>query len=149
MNKALLSTGRDDWETPPDFFEKLDEEFHFTLDACALPETAKCPTYFTPDDDGLTRPWNAPGGCGLLQSAIFAENKGQARSRGLDRKGRGGGIEAGSGRRYADPGTNGHDRISRVHISQGGNPLYKRAAPLSSERRERRRGSVPEYGRRF
>ena len=62
MNKALLSTGRDDWETPPEFFEKLDEEFHFTLDACALPETAKCPTYFTPDDDGLARPWNAPGG---------------------------------------------------------------------------------------
>lgn len=62
MNKALLSSNCDEWETPPDFFEKLNAEFRFTLDPCALPETAKCPTYFTPDDDGLSRPWIAPGG---------------------------------------------------------------------------------------
>lgn len=62
MNKALLSSNCDEWETPPDFFEELNAEFRFTLDPCALPETAKCPTYFTPDDDGLSRPWIAPGG---------------------------------------------------------------------------------------
>lgn len=62
MNKALLSSNCDEWETPPDFFAKLNAEFRFTLDPCALPETAKCPTYFTPDDDGLSRPWIAPGG---------------------------------------------------------------------------------------
>ena len=31
MNQVLVSTGRDDWETPPEFFEKLNEEFHFIL----------------------------------------------------------------------------------------------------------------------
>lgn len=62
MNRALLSSSCDEWETPPDFFETLNAEFRFTLDPCALPETAKCPTYFTPDDDGLSRPWIAPGG---------------------------------------------------------------------------------------
>ena len=45
MNEALFSSNRDDWETPPDFFAELNEEFHFTLDACALPETAKCAAY--------------------------------------------------------------------------------------------------------
>lgn len=68
MNKALLSSNCDEWETPPDFFEKLNAEFRFTIDPRALPETAKCPTYFTPDDDGLSRPWIAPGG-GALYSA--------------------------------------------------------------------------------
>ena len=62
MNNALFSSSRDDWETPPDFFAALNEEFHFTLDVCALPETAKCADYFTPEDDGLSRPWIAPGG---------------------------------------------------------------------------------------
>ena len=62
MNKALFSSSRNDWETPPDFFAELDKEFRFTLDACALPETAKCADYFTPKDDGLSRPWIAPRG---------------------------------------------------------------------------------------
>lgn len=55
MNEALFSSSRDDWETPSDFFAELNEEFHFTLDACALPETAKCAAYFTPEDDGLSK----------------------------------------------------------------------------------------------
>lgn len=62
MNKALFSSSRDDWVTPPDFFAELDKKFRFTLDAYALPETAKCADYFTPEDDGLSRPWIAPRG---------------------------------------------------------------------------------------
>lgn len=42
MNKALLSTGKNDWETPRDFFEELDKEFHFTLDPCASERNHKC-----------------------------------------------------------------------------------------------------------
>lgn len=79
MNKALLSSNCDEWETPPDFFEKLNAEFRFTLDPCALPETAKCPTYFTPDDDGLSRPWIAPGG-GVLFSVTRRIHGGQRTS---------------------------------------------------------------------
>lgn len=46
------------WETPQWLFDKLDEEFHFTLDVCALPETAKCKNYFTPEIDGLKQEWS-------------------------------------------------------------------------------------------
>ena len=47
--RAVFGIGREFF-----FFAELNEEFHFTLDACALPETAKCAAYFTPEDDGLT-----------------------------------------------------------------------------------------------
>ena len=46
------------WETPQWLFDKLNEEFHFTLDVCALPETAKCENYFTPKIDGLKQEWS-------------------------------------------------------------------------------------------
>jgi hypothetical protein len=29
-----------EWSTPPELFRELDQEFHFTLDACATPENA-------------------------------------------------------------------------------------------------------------
>lgn len=46
MNQSLLSSGQDLWETPQKFFNELNEEFHFTLDACATPENAKCRKIF-------------------------------------------------------------------------------------------------------
>jgi DNA N-6-adenine-methyltransferase (Dam) len=46
------------WSTPQDFFNRLDAEFHFTLDACAIVENAKCDRYFTPAQDGLQQEWN-------------------------------------------------------------------------------------------
>lgn len=57
MDRALLSTGKDNWETPKNFYEKLDDEFHFTLDPCCTRENAKCKQYYTKDDDGLSRDW--------------------------------------------------------------------------------------------
>lgn len=45
------------WATPQDFFDRLDAEFHFTLDPCALPDNAKCSKFFTPEDDGLLQDW--------------------------------------------------------------------------------------------
>lgn len=47
----------DDRRTPDSLWLPLHEEFHFTLDAAASPENAKCPRYFTVEDDGLTQPW--------------------------------------------------------------------------------------------
>jgi phage N-6-adenine-methyltransferase len=47
-----------DWETPQGFFDKLNEEFWFTLDVCASQENAKCTRYFTKDDDGLNQEWS-------------------------------------------------------------------------------------------
>lgn len=61
MNKALLSSKNTCWGTPKDFFEKLDEEFHFVLDPAATEETAKCAIYYTPETDGLLQSWDRGG----------------------------------------------------------------------------------------
>lgn len=45
------------WATPPDLFARLDAEFQFTLDVCAVPENAKCSRFFTPAADGLKQSW--------------------------------------------------------------------------------------------
>lgn len=61
MNKALLSSENMNWCTPQDFFNKLDREFHFVLDAAATEKSAKCARYFTPETDGLSQSWNVGG----------------------------------------------------------------------------------------
>lgn len=58
MNGILFSSKRHDWETPQAFFDELDREFHFTLDPCTTPETAKCKKYYTPAENGLLQDWN-------------------------------------------------------------------------------------------
>ena len=45
------------WETPQDFFDEIDNEFHFTLDACANGTNHKCDKYFSESDDGLKQNW--------------------------------------------------------------------------------------------
>lgn len=55
--KTMLSSEDMTWETPQDFFDKLNEEFKFTLDPCATPETAKCKKFYTKEDDGLSKDW--------------------------------------------------------------------------------------------
>lgn len=55
--EVMFSSKTDMWATPQDFFDKLNEEFHFTLDAAAITENAKCEKYFTPEDDGLSQDW--------------------------------------------------------------------------------------------
>jgi len=57
MNRVHFQSDVHTWETPIELFRRLDAEFHFTLDVCALPETAKCTRYFSPTDDGLAQPW--------------------------------------------------------------------------------------------
>lgn len=64
MNRDVLFSSKTDlWETPQDFFDNLDDEFHFDLDVCALPENAKCNKYFTPDQDGLKQEWQGVCWC--------------------------------------------------------------------------------------
>lgn len=45
------------WATPWNFYRQLDAEFHFTLDVCAEPWSAKCPRYFTAEQDAFKQPW--------------------------------------------------------------------------------------------
>lgn len=54
--KALTSTGKDDWMTPPAVLRELNAEFGFTLDAAAAKETFP----------GV--PWLGPGG--LVKDAL-------------------------------------------------------------------------------
>ena len=61
--EVLFSSTTDLWETPQDFFDELNEEFHFDLDVCALPQNAKCKRYFTPDQDGLKQEWEGVCWC--------------------------------------------------------------------------------------
>jgi len=58
IRKILFSSKEHSWTTPQDFFDRLDSVFKFKLDPCAMPETAKCKTYFTKEDDGLKQDWS-------------------------------------------------------------------------------------------
>ena len=60
---GIFSSKTDMWETPQWLFDKLNEEYHFTLDACAIPENAKCENYFTPEQDGLAQEWTGRVWC--------------------------------------------------------------------------------------
>lgn len=53
----MYSSKTDKWATPQAFFDRLNEEFHFTLDPCALPENAKCKRFFSPAENGLAQNW--------------------------------------------------------------------------------------------
>lgn len=52
-----FSSATDLWSTPQKLFDELDNEFHFTLDVCALPENAKCEQFYGPADNGLLQTW--------------------------------------------------------------------------------------------
>lgn len=56
-NELMFSSKTDLWSTPWNFFEKLNDEFHFTLDPCSTHENAKCYKHFTIEEDGLLQDW--------------------------------------------------------------------------------------------
>lgn len=57
LNDALFSSKTDKWATPQDFFDKLNEEFHFTLDPCADESNHKCGKYYAEEQNGLIQDW--------------------------------------------------------------------------------------------
>lgn len=54
---GIFSSSTDEWETPQELYDTLNDEFHFTIDVCATPENAKVARYFTKEDDGLKQTW--------------------------------------------------------------------------------------------
>lgn len=74
IGSALYSSNRDDWATPQDFYDRLNEEFHFTLDPCASPATAKCAKYYTAEDNGMVQDW---GGETVFCKPPYGRNIGQ------------------------------------------------------------------------
>ena len=63
MTSGMTATGNIVAFTPKEFFDELSGIFNFTLDACALPENAKCKDYYTPEDNGLSKPWRGGVWC--------------------------------------------------------------------------------------
>jgi phage N-6-adenine-methyltransferase len=57
MNEVHYSSQTNEWATPQDLFDRLNQEFGFTLDPCATPENAKCERFYTKGDDGLSKSW--------------------------------------------------------------------------------------------
>ncbi|WP_077700309.1 phage N-6-adenine-methyltransferase [Staphylococcus hominis] len=52
------SSKSNEWSTPQNLFDELNDEFNFTLDPCATDKNAKCSKYFTIEDDGLSKDWS-------------------------------------------------------------------------------------------
>jgi len=57
MKGAMMSSKKDEYETPQDLFDTFNEMFHFTLDAAATPKNAKCEVFYTKEDDALSQDW--------------------------------------------------------------------------------------------
>ena len=57
LNKGLMTSDKNYWETPQTFFDELNKEFNFTLDVASTHENAKTKNYFTIESDGLSNKW--------------------------------------------------------------------------------------------
>lgn len=57
-NELMFSSTTNEWYTPIDFFEQLNNEFSFTLDPCSTHENAKCEKHYTLDENGLLQDWS-------------------------------------------------------------------------------------------
>jgi phage N-6-adenine-methyltransferase len=57
INSKMFSSERGDWETPQSFFNLVDKEFKFTLDAAASRTNAKCARFWSISNDALRQRW--------------------------------------------------------------------------------------------
>lgn len=57
INDGMFTSNKNYWETPQEFFEKLNREFNFGLDAASTSDNAKCERYFTELENGLEQDW--------------------------------------------------------------------------------------------
>lgn len=83
MNEGMYSSKTDEWATPIAFFNEINNKFHFELDVCATPENAKCPKYFTKQDDGLLQEW---GGAYLLDESPIRSKDWRVGQKGLRKR---------------------------------------------------------------
>ena len=69
MTEGLFSSKSNEWATPAQTFNQLDEEFHFNLDPCSTHENAKCERHFTIKEDGLKQDWGGQECFAILLTA--------------------------------------------------------------------------------
>jgi phage N-6-adenine-methyltransferase len=60
MPNSPVPSGRDDWTTPLDFFQRVNAEFGLRLDAAATAGNTLCPTWLA---DAFGQEWSAPAWC--------------------------------------------------------------------------------------
>ena len=51
MDNVHFKSDKHDWETPPEVFDPLHEEFLFAVDVCATQDNAKCGLYISEEDN--------------------------------------------------------------------------------------------------
>ena len=62
INKSLFTSNKECWETPQDFYDRLNTKYHFEWDLAASDNNAKCDHYFTRDDNSLEQDWGELSG---------------------------------------------------------------------------------------
>ena len=67
---TLFSSDKNYWETPQEFFDRLNEKYHFTLDAAASHNNHKVDKYFTAEDDGLKQNWGVKSCSVILRMEV-------------------------------------------------------------------------------
>ena len=136
-NDVMFSSKTDLWETPQEFFDELDREFHFDLDVCATPENAKCSPYYTPEQDGLSQPWTGVCWCNPPYGRKIGD---------WVRKGFLASAEGGGDRSYALTSEDGHKVVSQIHLWPCGSAIHQGSVEIW---REQKQCSISEYGRDF
>jgi len=64
INAGMMSSEKDDWETPQGLYDRLDSIYHFEIDAAADVFNAKAEIFFTKKyNNGLEQDWNRPTFC--------------------------------------------------------------------------------------
>jgi phage N-6-adenine-methyltransferase len=63
MTQYMSPAKSQEWGTPQWLFDQLDEEFHFSLDACATERIAKCVKFFSQQEDALLQRWELSTFC--------------------------------------------------------------------------------------
>lgn len=58
FDKNRFASNKQEYATPPELFKVLDDEFRFTLDVCADEHNKKVSTFYSINDDALTKSWD-------------------------------------------------------------------------------------------
>lgn len=85
MTKGMYTSNSEEWGTPQELFNRLNKEFNFTLDICASKENAKCPKYYTKEEDALKKEW---GGRHMDEPSVRKTNRNLGKKRQEMRQGK-------------------------------------------------------------
>ena len=58
FDRNRFNSKKQEWETPIELFNPLNNEFHFTLDVCADEYNKKVNRYFSEKENGLLQDWS-------------------------------------------------------------------------------------------